>query len=285
MGTGLGATERVDRWWIGPLLTGIGFAGFIVYSTFRAFYPIFYSDTHGFGDSDGSFYIGEEFSVGDEAAEDASAFILSPMYSPLFRPDWMKTIWFPISPAFLILWVPGGFRVTCYYYRKAYYRAYFLDPPGCAVGEPQARGARYSGETRVLLFQNLHRFFMYLAVALIFILSWDAIEACIWPVVNEGVITAKRFGMSVGTVVLGVNACLLGGYTFGCHSFRHLVGGKIDCFSCEKFGQTRFRAWRITSLLNAHHMQWAWVSLFFVGFTDLYVWMVASGRWTDFPII
>ena len=37
------------------------------------------------------------------------------------------------------------FRLTCYYYRKAYYRAFWLSPPACAVAEPHAK---YTGETR-----------------------------------------------------------------------------------------------------------------------------------------
>ena len=37
----------------------------------------------------------------------------------------------------LVAWVPLGFRGTCYYYRKAYYRAFFWDPPACAIEEPR----------------------------------------------------------------------------------------------------------------------------------------------------
>src|SRR5262249_40009295 len=51
---------------------------------------------------------------------------LSPFYSPL-----IQTTWWPLSPAFLILVFPLAFRTTCYYYRKAYYRAFFLDPVAC----------------------------------------------------------------------------------------------------------------------------------------------------------
>jgi hypothetical protein len=32
-------------------------------------------------------------------------------------------------------------------------------------------------------------------------------------------------------------------------------------------------------------MKWAWISLFWVGFTDLYVRMCAMGIWTDFRIL
>ena len=249
----LGATERRDAWWVGPLATAIGLGIFIVYATFRAAYNAEY-----------------------EVRPPASARILSPFYSPLILipglPSWL-------SPAFLILWAPGGFRFTCYYYRKAYYRAYFLDPPACAVGE--SRGHSYRGETRLFLFQNLHRYFLYFALIFLVILAWDVIEACIWPT-NDG---GHRFGLSVGTLVLAANVTLLGLYTFSCHSLRHLVGGSVDCFSCVALGQARFKAWKWASALNARHMLFAWLSLFSVGFADFYVWMIASGRWTDLRLL
>src|SRR6516165_3482823 len=145
---GLGATERKDQWWIGPLATGLGLGGFVIYATLRALFNSYY-------------HLGRGTDVLPE-----HAYLLSPLYSPLFAlPAWLS--W--LSPAFLILWAPGGFRVTCYYYRKAYYRAFFLDPVGCAVGEPSRfcglrRGKGYRGETRLLSFQNLHRYFLYLAL-------------------------------------------------------------------------------------------------------------------------
>lgn len=250
--SGFGVTARRDAWWAGPLATFCGLSAFVLYSTFRAFYNADY--------------------VVDTAE---SAYILSPFFSPLLIWDGMPS-W--LSPAFLVLWAPGGFRFTCYYYRKAYYRSFILDPVACAVGEPRDA---YKGETRVLLFQNLHRYFMYLAIGFIAILSIDVIHACIWPAQSgEG----HTFGMSVGTVVLAATTTALGVYTFSCHSFRHLIGGKVDCFSCVAFGDVRYNAWKGVSLLNQHHMTWAWISLFFVGFADVYVWMIASGTITDVRI-
>ena len=243
-----GETARRDGWWIGPLVTGLGLGTFVVYSTFRAFYNADY--------------------VVDTAT---SAHILSPFFSPLLIWDGMPS-W--LSPAFLILWAPGGFRVTCYYYRKAYYRAFFLDPAACAVGEPRNS---YLGETRLLLFQNLHRYFLYLAIAFIGILSYDVVQACIWPTADGG----HTFGVSVATLVLAAATGALAIYTFSCHSFRHIIGGKLDCFSCARFGETRYTAWKGVSLLNEHHMTWAWISLFAVGLADLYVWMIASGTIPD----
>ena len=249
----LGQTDREDRWWLGPLITGLGFGAFIVYSTLRAI-----SNSH---------YVIDE----------NSAHILSPFYSPLLKFDFLP-VWF--SPAFLILWAPAGFRLTCYYYRKAYYRSYFLDPPGCAVGEGRKS---YQGETRLLIFQNIHRYFMYLALLFLVFLSLDVVWACIWPAPfgTEG----KSFGISVGTLVLLANTTLLSLYTLSCHSLRHLVGGKVDCFSCAAFGNARYKTWKGVSILNADHMLWAWCSLFMVGFADFYVWMVASGRITDYRIL
>jgi hypothetical protein len=247
-----GATQRADAWWAGPAATALGLGGFVVYATVRAFWNSDY-----------------QLGIGTETLPE-HAYLLSPFYSPLLHvpaaPAWL-------SPAVFILWAPGGFRVTCYYYRKAYYRAFFLDPPACAVGEPR-RG--YQGETGLFLFQNLHRFFLYLALVFLVILAIDVVHAARWP---------DGFGISVGTLVLAANVVLLGLYTFSCHSLRHLVGGNVDCFSCVAFGQARHRLWSGVSVLNRNHMLWAWASLFMVAFADFYVWMVASGRWTDLRIL
>jgi hypothetical protein len=233
---------------------------FIIYATFRAFYN---ADYH--------------LGMGTDTLPE-HAYLLSPFFSPrIVLPD--SLAW--ISPAFLILWAPGGFRVTCYYYRKAYYRAFFLDPVGCAVGEPSRfcglqRGREYKGETALLVFQNLHRYFLYLALVFLVILTIDVVHSCRWP---------DGFGVSVATLVLAVNTALLTLYTVSCHSFRHLIGGRLDGFSRAPLGKLRYRLWSWTTALNSNHMLWAWASLFAVGFADFYVWMVASGRITDIRFI
>ena len=79
-----------------------------------------------------------------------------------------------------------------------------------------------------------------------------------------------------------LNAVFLGCYTFGCHSLRHLVGGVLDVMSGRPVRKT---AYACVSCLNRWHMNWAWVSLIWVGFTDLYVRMCAMGIWTDFRIL
>jgi len=233
-------TRRRDGWWAAPILTGAGLLAFVVYATWAAF--------------EGSHYMAGPY--------------LSPLYSPLFTPEW-----WPLSPAFLILWAPGGFRFTCYYYRKAYYRAFLWTPPACAVG---SRPQRYRGERAILLFQNLHRFFLYPSLALVVILWFDAVLSFDFD---------GQFGVGLGSIVLTLNAFLLMGFTFGCNSFRHLVGGNVDCYSCVAFGRQRYQAWRFSTWFNKNHMAWAWVSLFWVGFTDLYVRLVSMGVITDLRLI
>jgi hypothetical protein len=242
--SGFGATMRRDRWWIEPLPVVAVLGAFGIYATWRAF--------------EGAHYEWGPY--------------LSPFYSPLIDPE---HDWWPLSPALLILGGPLGFRVTCYYYRKAYYRSFFLDPPACAVGE--AREHRYPGETTFpFILQNLHRYFWYLAVLFLCFLWYDAIRGFIF----EG-----HFGIGIGSLVLLANVWLLTLYTFSCHSFRHLIGGKVDCFSCAKFGQTKYKAWRRVSLLNERHMLFAWLSLFSVGLADLYVRMVATGAVRDIRLL
>jgi len=125
-----------------------------------------------------------------------------------------------------------------------------------------------SGETGLLLVQNLHRYALYFAIAFIIILYADAFKAFF----RDG-----RIGVGVGSVVLLANPTLLAAYTFGCHSWRHLVGGRLDCFSCDRGGGVRHGIWRGVSALNASHMQWAWVSLLWVAFSDLYVRLLSMG--------
>lgn len=264
----LGQTTRKDAWWIAPLLTFLGFGAFIVYSTWAAF-----QGKHYWVDAGGANY-------------------LSPFYSPeifgnsphaLFGPppEWLLRIWppfIPFSPAFFILWAPGGFRFTCYYYRGAYYKAFWADPISCTVGEPGFRKTKYRGENSFpLIIQNIHRYFLYLAVAFIGLLLYDAFEAFRFG--PEG---SKHFGVGVGSLVLLINPLLLGSYTFGCHSLRHLIGGKHDCITnCPSARQAAYAG---VSCLNRSHMLFAWLSLFWVGFTDIYVRLCSMGVITDWRI-
>src|SRR6185312_1216636 len=146
-----------------------------------------------------------------------------PMFSPLLTTN-APTWWPSFAPFFgtmLILWAPGGFRFTCYYYRGAYYKGWWADPLNCAVGEPRKK---YLGERSFpLIFQNIHRYFMYLAVIFIVLLAKDAYDGFFgWP---------DGFHVNVGSLVLLLNVILLASYTLGCHSLRHLVGGFSDTIS------------------------------------------------------
>jgi hypothetical protein len=239
-----GSTSRRDAWWVEVIPVIVLLSLFGIYATLRAF--------------EGKFYEWGPY--------------LSPFYSPLIDPDHH---WWRFSPALLILAGPLGFRATCYYYRKAYYRAFFQHPPACAVSK-RGKGT-YRGETRFpFVLQNLHRWFLYLAIVFLGFLWWDAIRAFSFP---EG------FGIGVGSLVLLANIVLLTIYTFSCHSLRHLAGGKLDCFSCTQFGPARHTAWGWISRLNQRHMLFAWMSLISVGLADLYVRMVSSGLVKDIRIL
>src|SRR5205809_527998 len=79
--------------------------------------------------------------------------------------------WLRFSPAFFILWAPGLFRLTCYYYRGAYYKAFWADPPACMVSEPRKT---YLGEHSFpLILQNLHRYLLYFALVFLVLLAHD----------------------------------------------------------------------------------------------------------------
>jgi hypothetical protein len=171
----------------------------------------------------------------------------------------------------LILPGPASFRFTCYYYRKAYYRAFAWDPPACAIAERSPH--RYKGESRLLLFQNLHRYAMYVALVFLVILWKDAVLGVVgW---KDGV------HVRVGALVMVTNCVLLTGYTFGCHSVRHLIGGGVNSYSTAALGNVRHGLWKLVTVLNERHMQFAWMSLFSVALTDLYIRSVATGAITD----
>jgi hypothetical protein len=251
-------TLREDRWWIQPLVTFSVLFAFVVYVTWAAF-------------QNKNYYVGAMMNRD----------LLSPLYSPCIANSCSKypgashhvqLSWWNFSPALLVLIIPGGFRVTCYYYRRSYYRAFWWSPPSCAV---QDHHTRYSGETRFpLLLQNSHRYFFYLAFLVNLVLTYDAILAFNMPGIGIGV--------SVGTIVLVVNALLLWLYTLSCHACRHLCGGSVRKFSDHPLRQ---RLWKFVTPLNARHMQIAWASLIFVALTDVYVRLVASGAITDYKLL
>jgi len=248
-----GETSRRDFWWTQPLAVFLGLSFFMGYLTWGAFQ-------------------GDHYEFGN---------YLSPLYSPLIfgdgphawfgpKPGWWPAA-IPFSAALLILWAPGGFRFTCYYYRGAYYKAFWQDPSNCAVGEPRKS---YWGERSFpLIMQNIHRYFLYLALVFNVILTYDAILSYRF---------ADGFGIGVGSLVITLNAILLGSYSLSCHSLRHIIGGRKD--EVSKNG-LQLACYTGCSAMNRKHQLFAWLSLVWVAFTDFYVRLCSLGVWTDFRIL
>ncbi len=254
---------RRDLWWLQPLVVGLGLLAFVVYGTWAAF-------------RNGNYY-----AVG--TATQAPSHYLSPFYSPCLTGTCPAPVrWGPIarlsdiSPALLILIFPMGFRLTCYYYRKSYYRSFWASPPACAVADagstrPGGLRSKYTGETRFpLILQNVHRYFWYVAVVFASLLTWDAIQAFRF---------GAGWGMGLGSLIFVVNAVLIWSYTAGCHACRHLCGGGLRKFSAHP---TRHAIWsKFVTPLNQRHQLFAWLSLVWIAWTDFYVFLVASGHLTD----
>jgi hypothetical protein len=251
-------TLRTDRWWSPTLWTDLGFAAFVIYATVRAF-------------------LGTNYWV-------AQYHYLTPFYSPCvstgcvegsshFWPQFLPHVWWlpyaAVTLPFLL-----AFRLTCYYYRKAYYRSVWQSPPACAVAEPHSR---YTGETRLpLLVQNSHRYFFYAAFLISVINTYDAIVAF------HSDRTASGFGFGLGNVILVVNVILLWVYTLSCHSCRHITGGRLKHFSKHP---VRYWMWTQISKLNTRHMLFAWITLGTLMLTDFYVMLVAGGTIADLRFI
>jgi hypothetical protein len=254
---GFGRTSRRDNWIVYPVVQAFVFTVCATYLTFSGVFwgPIF----------------GPQYVSADG--------YLSPLFSPLLvfpnMPSWL-------SPGLLILWIPIGFRATCYYYRKAYYRFYFADPPGCAVGEPSVH-RRYAMENAFpFILQNLHRYMLYLAFIPLTFLWLDILPA--FNIVPAADVADPRLRLGLGGVLLLVNVILLTGYSLSCHSLRHLVGGRLDCFSCTQARRVRYTLWQRLTDLNRNHMWWAWTSLITVTLADVYVRLLQAGVVTD-PVI
>jgi hypothetical protein len=245
-------TLRQDPWWRAPAITAAALTIWVIYATVRVFM--------------GHWYWVPKYHY------------LTPFYSPCVSGECAPGSsslgqWFPAVPPIIpyaIVSLPFvlGFRLSCYYYRRAYYRAFWESPPACAVREPHKS---YSGETRFpLILQNLHRYFFYAAVLVGILLTWDVVQAFRGP--------NGDFGFGLGTLIMLANVILLWGYALGCHSCRHITAGRLKNFSSHP---VRYWAWTKISWLNARHLQFAWITLGTLMLTDLYIWLVAAGVFSD----
>jgi len=249
-------TLRTDPWWRAPLITFLLLSAWVLYALVRT--------------------------VSQRAYFAAHEHYLSPFTSPCVTsscPSGARDFgtWFGHFPPFIplaLITLPFllGFRLTCYYYRRAYYRAFWQSPPGCAVAEPHGK---YTGETRFpLILQNLHRYFFLAAGVISLVNTWDVVQA-FRP---EG----HAFGFGLGTIIMLVNVVLLWAYTLSCHSCRHIVGGRLRNFSAHPL---RYKAWGFVSKLNARHMQLAWTTLGTLMLTDAYIALVSSGAFSDLRFV
>jgi hypothetical protein len=245
-------TLRKDQWRRKPIITAVLLTIWVLYATVRVF--------------TGHWYFVPQYHY------------LTPFYSPCVSGECVPGssslgTWIPAVPpiipyAFVTLPFILGFRLTCYYYRGAYYRSFWQAPTACAVREPHAR---YTGETRFpLIAQNLHRYLFYFVLLVSVLNTWDASQAFRGPDGN--------FGFGLGSLILLANVVLLWAYTLSCHSCRHITGGRLKHFSKHP---ARYWAWTQISRMNTKHMQLAWITLGTLMLADLYVMLVASGAISD----
>lgn len=240
-------TERRDRWWLEPALVVVGFTAFVIYAIW--------------------------------AGTTTTGYFYDPYLSPFFSPCITANCehltfgvpiigkWFNLAPAMWIVGFPLVFRATCYFFRRTYYRSYFLAPASCAV--PDA-AKRYSGESKFpFILQNVHRYTWYIAVVIFFILAYDAVISYHF---------AGGWGIGLGSLIMTAEAVLIGLYTFSCHSCRALCGGWRDSFHGSPVW---YRLWMAVSRLNVRHGTFFWVSLAFVVITDVYIRLLAAGVITD----
>jgi len=246
---GLGRTMRRDAWWMENIPVIILLGGFGLYATLRAF--------------EGKFY-----EVGP---------YLSPFYSPLID---ASHHWWHYSPALLILAFSARVPHDLLLLPQSVLPSVLSGSSGLRRGRA---GASQLSRRNQIPFHPAKSTSLFLYGAIVFLgfLWYDAIRAFWFPGFDQKL----HFGIGVGTLVLLVNIVLLTLYLLSCHSLRHLIGGKMDCFSCTTFNLKRHGAWKKASLLNERHMLFAWCSLISVGFADFYVRMVASGMIKDFRIL
>jgi hypothetical protein len=239
--------NRRDFWWGIPAFQFVGLVSFIIY----AFWAIMI-DT-------------DDFKV------EKTHYV-----SPFFSPEVEVSGWpDQLSPALILIWAPVGFRTTCYYARKVYFRAFLADPPGCAIGEFRKLDGKYKGESSwPWILNNLHRYFFYAAFILAAIKWYDFVLAMRF----ETETGATEWGLGIGTVLLGGEALFLTLYVLSCHSFKHLLGGGIDCHNCSRAGKARYAGWKRIKNLNENHHIYFWISLVLIVVADVYIRLIAKAQ-------
>jgi hypothetical protein len=225
-------------WWIEPALTVACYTAFVVYATWSVF-----SGTNVFFD---------------------------PYVSPFFS-TWLGfgLIRIPVIGLLIpfLAVIPLGLRGSCYYYRKSYFRSFFWDPPACAIQE--LKRGKYRGETRFpWVLNNYHRYFLLLSLVVIVFLWVDVVRAFILH---------GHFFVGLGSLIMLANVILLTLYSGTCHSFRYLMGGRIDAFSRVRGGLIWQRATMALNRLNPSHGAFAWYSMFSVALTDVYIRLLMAG--------
>ncbi len=271
----LGETTRKDAWWLQPSGIAFGLIFFVIYATWGAFHGTDYF----FHGPQGQSYLSPFFSP--LLFETTQAIAANKVSGHAFfsgHPEWWPAVLY-FSPAFLILWAPAGFRFTCYGFRGHYYKGLWADPAGCAVGEPGFRGKKYRGERWFpLVLQNSHRYFMYIIIVLLAVKVYDLYQQFWFFKVPGDESAGRTLGMGLGTLIMLVEPILLIMYVGGCHSLRHLVGGRSDQQS--KIGVKK-PVYDCVSCLNSKHMLWGWASLIWIMFADFYVRLCSTGVIND----
>lgn len=181
------------------------------------------------------------------------------------------------SPTILVVPIAGLFRLTCYAYRKDYYRHIFNHPQSCAADERMDNATRgYSGETTLFAFNNLHRYLLYAGIALLPFFYYDFYVSVTY---------FGGFVLRFASVLILLNALLLTLWVLSCHAFRHLfAGGNVKCYDCALKPKARKGFFNFQSMLNKRHEQWAFISLVVIVLVDLYLRAVAAGWPVDFRI-
>ncbi|MDH5400878.1 MAG: hypothetical protein OEZ01_08220 [Candidatus Heimdallarchaeota archaeon] len=238
--------SRNDNWWLRPFIQALTLTFFALYAMWAVV-----------------------FDVEHHKSEINDVSFVSPFYSPEIKLDWWPE---NLSPGLILIWAPLGFRLTCYYARRVYYRAFFADPPSCAVGELRAVANKYKGETKLpWILNNLHRYFFYIA----FILASIHVFSFVKLIVVGSLATMEG---QIATLLLGLDGIFLALYVLSCHSCKHLVGGGLNCNSCSSMTIKRYQTWKFIKKLNTKHHWYFWLSLITILMADMYIRFILAAN-------